>query len=108
MDGWAITGMKLRFSNAIRLQTDIIHIQFVDASAKGVEDTCDMIAMSFIQSSICTIPDEVSEALNDNFVCKNSPQHSKPWATAGKKESGAAHVIPDNMVLWLKSFVSHG
>ena len=32
----------------------------------------------------------------------------KPRATAGEKESGAAGVIPDNMVLWVKSCVSHG
>jgi hypothetical protein len=100
--------MKLGFSDAVRLQTDIILIQFADASAKGVKDTRDTIAMSFIQSSIRTNPDEVGEALNDNFVCKNSPQHSKPWATAGKKECGAARVIPDDAVLWVKSFVSHG
>jgi hypothetical protein len=65
--------MKLGFSEAVRLQTAIILIQFADASAKGVEDTRDAIAMSFIQSSIRTNPDDVSEALNDNFVCKNSP-----------------------------------
>jgi hypothetical protein len=65
--------MKLGFSNVVKLQTDIILIQFADASTKGVEDTCDAIAMSFIHSGICTNPDEVGEVLNDNFVCKNSP-----------------------------------
>jgi hypothetical protein len=58
--------MKLGFSDAVRFQTDIIPIQCTDASAKGVEDNGDAIAMSFIQSSIRTNPDEVGEALNDN------------------------------------------
>jgi predicted sugar kinase len=64
-------GMKHGSSDAVRLQTDIL-IQFADAAAKGVEDMCNAIAMSFIQSSVRTNPDEVGEALNDNFVCKDS------------------------------------
>ena len=51
--------MKLGFSDAVRLQTDVILVQFADAATKGVEDTRDPMAMSFIQSSIRTNPDEV-------------------------------------------------
>jgi len=99
---------KLGFADTVQLQIAIIFIQCKDVTSKGIEDMGDTIAMLFIQSGIRANPDEVGEALNDNFVCKNSPQHSKPWATAGEKESGAARAIPDDAVLWVKSFVSHG
>jgi hypothetical protein len=66
----------------------------------------DTIATLFIQCGFRTNPDEVGEALNDDFVCKDSPKHSKPRATAGEKERGAAGVVPDGAVLWVKGFES--
>jgi hypothetical protein len=55
--------------------------------------------MLFIQGGIITDPDEIGETLNHDFVSKDSSKHSKPRATSGEKECGAASVVTDNAVL---------